>query len=56
MAERLANNFQFIDVGRHDPQKKDARLRARDFGEIYAPFRPQDAASQAHRCLGCGNP
>ena len=56
MAERLSNNFQFIDVGRRDPEKKDARLRARDFNEIYASFRPQDASSQAHRCLGCGNP
>lgn len=56
MAEHLANNFQFIDVGRRDPEKKDARLRARDFGEIYAPYRSQEAASQAHRCLSCGNP
>lgn len=56
MAERLSNNFQFIDVGRRDPEKKDARLRARDFNEIYASFRPQDASSQAHRCLSCGNP
>lgn len=56
MTERLANNFQFIDVGRHDPEKKDARLRARDFNEIYESFRPQDASSQSHRCLGCGNP
>lgn len=56
MAEHLANDFQFIDVGRRDPEKKDARLRARDFGEIYTAFRPQDAASQAHRCLSCGNP
>ena len=56
MADRLANNFQFIDVGRRDPEKKDAHLRTREFGEIYRAFRPQDAASQAHRCLGCGNP
>lgn len=56
MTQRLANNFQFIDVGRRDPEKKDARLRSCDFGEIYAAFRSQDAASQAHRCLGCGNP
>lgn len=56
MAEHLANNFQFIDVGRHDPEKKEARLRARDFNEIYESFRPLDASSQAHRCLGCGNP
>ena len=56
MANRLSNDFQFIDVGRQDPQKKDARTRSREFAEIYEPYKPQDAASQAHRCLHCGNP
>ncbi|QTF92313.1 FAD-dependent oxidoreductase [Halomonas sp. BM-2019] len=56
MANRLSNDFQFIDVGRQDPQKKDARTRSREFAEIYEPFRPQEAAGQAHRCLHCGNP
>ncbi|MCA0976020.1 FAD-dependent oxidoreductase [Halomonas denitrificans] len=56
MANRLSNDFQFIDVGRQDPQKKAARTRAREFAEIYEPFKPMDAASQAHRCLHCGNP
>ncbi len=56
MANRLSNDFQFIDVGRQDPQKKEARARAREFAEIYEPFKPQEAASQAHRCLHCGNP
>ncbi|MGR2738216.1 FAD-dependent oxidoreductase [Billgrantia sp. Q4P2] len=57
MANRLTrNDFQFIDVGRQDPQKKDARTRSREFGEIYEPFKPQEAASQSHRCLHCGNP
>jgi glutamate synthase (NADPH/NADH) small chain len=56
MANRLSNDFQFIDVGRQDPQKKDARTRSREFAEIYEPFKPQEAASQAHRCLHCGNP
>ncbi|WP_104205004.1 FAD-dependent oxidoreductase [Billgrantia saliphila] len=57
MANRLTrNDFQFIDVGRQDPQKKDARKRSREFGEIYEPFKPQEAASQSHRCLHCGNP
>ncbi|MCG6658385.1 FAD-dependent oxidoreductase [Halomonas campisalis] len=56
MANRLNNDFQFIDVGRQDPQKKDARTRSREFAEIYEPYKPQDAASQAHRCLHCGNP
>ncbi|MCB8888946.1 FAD-dependent oxidoreductase [Vreelandella malpeensis] len=56
MANRLSNDFQFIDVGRKDPQKKEAHTRAREFAEIYEPFKPTDAASQAHRCLHCGNP
>jgi glutamate synthase (NADPH) small chain len=56
MANRLSNDFQFIDVGRQDPKKKDARTRSREFGEIYEPYKPQEAASQAHRCLHCGNP
>ncbi|GAA0574510.1 FAD-dependent oxidoreductase [Halomonas salifodinae] len=56
MANRLSNDFQFIDVGRQDPQKKEARTRAKEFAEIYEPFKPQEAAGQAHRCLACGNP
>ncbi|MFD2191223.1 FAD-dependent oxidoreductase [Pistricoccus aurantiacus] len=56
MANRLSNDFQFIDVGRVDPPKKEAYKRARQFTEIYEPFKPQQAASQAHRCLECGNP
>ncbi|WP_189518390.1 FAD-dependent oxidoreductase [Kushneria pakistanensis] len=56
MAEQLSNDFQFIDVGRQDPQKKEAHLRVQEFGEIYEEFRPREAASQAHRCLHCGNP
>ncbi|MFG6177354.1 FAD-dependent oxidoreductase [Halomonas sp. THAF12] len=56
MANRLSNDFQFIDVGRQDPEKKPAVTRAKQFAEIYEPFKPQDAATQAHRCLHCGNP
>ncbi|WP_148253328.1 FAD-dependent oxidoreductase [Aidingimonas lacisalsi] len=56
MANQLNNDFQFIDVGRQDPQKKAARTRAKEFAEIYEPYKPQEAASQAHRCLHCGNP
>ncbi|WP_447553875.1 FAD-dependent oxidoreductase [Vreelandella sp. EE22] len=56
MANRLNNDFQFIDVGRKDPQKKEAHTRAKEFAEIYEPFKPTEAASQAHRCLHCGNP
>ena len=52
MAERLNNDFQFIDVGRKDPKKKLLRQRKKEFVEIYEPFKPQQSADQAHRCLG----
>ncbi|WP_341937327.1 FAD-dependent oxidoreductase [Marinimicrobium sp. C2-29] len=56
MAGRLSNNFQFIDVGRQDPAKKDMEVRQHQFVEIYEPFTQEEAASQSHRCLHCGNP
>ncbi|MCP8900743.1 FAD-dependent oxidoreductase [Gilvimarinus xylanilyticus] len=56
MAERLHNNFQFIDVGRQDPQKKDIETRKHQFVEIYEPYSKDEVAGQAHRCLECGNP
>ncbi len=56
MAERLDNNFQFLDVPRTDPDKKDIGTRRHQFVEIYQPFQPTQVASQAHRCLACGNP
>jgi glutamate synthase (NADPH/NADH) small chain len=56
MAERLHNNFQFLDVPRNDPEKKEIGVRRSQYVEIYDPFQPPQAASQAHRCLACGNP
>ena len=56
MAERLNNDFQFIDVSRQDPSKKNAESRKKQFVEIYEPFQQQQAAQQSHRCLECGNP
>ncbi len=57
MAERKPrNNFQFVEVGRADPDKKPIRKRRKDFGEIYKPFKAEQAGDQAHRCLECGNP
>lgn len=56
MAERLSNNFQFLDVGRQDPAKKDMGTRRHQFVEIYQPYTQDQAAGQAHRCLECGNP
>ncbi|CAA0078588.1 Glutamate synthase [NADPH] small chain [BD1-7 clade bacterium] len=56
MAERLNNNFQFLDVGRQDPRKKSTETRKAAFVEIYEPFEQKQSAQQAHRCLACGNP
>lgn len=56
MAERLNNNFQFVDVGRQDPSKKPAETRKKEFGEIYEPFTSEEVRDQSHRCLACGNP
>ncbi|MCW8126689.1 FAD-dependent oxidoreductase [Microbulbifer halophilus] len=56
MKERLSNDFQFIDVGRSDPPKKDIVTRTNQFVEIYRPYTEKQVANQAHRCLDCGNP
>ncbi|MDL2199909.1 FAD-dependent oxidoreductase [Halopseudomonas aestusnigri] len=56
MADRLNNDFQFIDVGREDPKKRPLRVRKTQFVEIHEQFKPEAASDQAHRCLGCGNP
>lgn len=56
MSNRLANNFQFIDVGRNDPDKKPLQSRKTDYVEIYQPFTKDQVAEQSHRCLECGNP
>ena len=56
MAERLSNNFQFLDVPRHDPKKKDIDDRKHKYEEIYYPYETREVEHQAHRCLHCGNP
>ncbi|WP_018692844.1 FAD-dependent oxidoreductase [Algicola sagamiensis] len=48
--------FQFLEVGRNDPKKKSLRSRKIDFVEIYQPYGSKQAATQAKRCLDCGNP
>ncbi|UCE89147.1 MAG: glutamate synthase subunit beta [Pseudomonadota bacterium] len=52
----MANTFQFIQVQRIDPAKKPAQERIREYREIYGSFDAGSAASQADRCLACGNP
>ena len=56
MSERLANDFQFIEVERIDPDKKALHTRKTEYVEIYEQFKPTQVAGQAHRCLECGNP
>ena len=56
MSTRLANPFQFLDVDRKDPGKKNMETRTEAFVEIYDPYTQVQAAEQSHRCLECGNP
>ncbi|MEW5249560.1 FAD-dependent oxidoreductase [Microbulbifer sp. 2201CG32-9] len=56
MTQRLNNDFQFVDLDRIDPAKKDIITRTNEFVEIYRPYSERQVASQAHRCLDCGNP
>ena len=56
MSARLNNDFQFLDVGRKDPTKKDLETRRHKFVEIYQPFAKEEVENQSHRCLACGNP
>lgn len=50
------NTFQFLEVGRVDPQKLEAKERIKKAGEIYGSFDKDSAAEQSERCLECGNP
>ncbi|MEW5007891.1 MAG: FAD-dependent oxidoreductase [Cycloclasticus sp.] len=52
----MANNFQFVDVPRIDPEKVPAEQRKQEFKEIYGEYDASQAAGQADRCLDCGNP
>lgn len=48
--------LQFLEVPRRDPHKESAEIRIKHFDEIYGSFDSADAASQAGRCIACGNP
>jgi len=52
----MPNDFQFLDVPRQDPKKTSVEVRIRSFGEIYGHYEEREAASQAERCIACGNP
>jgi len=50
------NNFQFLDSPRKDPETTEVVVRVKNYKEIYGQFDPEEAATQADRCLACGNP
>tara|TARA_B100001250_G_scaffold21493_1_gene18220 strand:+ start:2834 stop:4501 length:1668 start_codon:yes stop_codon:yes gene_type:complete len=52
----LENDFQFLEVGRYDPNKKNIKERKINFVEIYGDYNQSEASNQSHRCLDCGNP
>ena len=56
MSGRVHNNFQFIDVGRADPDKKGMGSRKTEYVEIYDPYTKAQVEEQSERCLECGNP
>ena len=52
----IENDFQFLEVGRYDPSKKNIEERKINFVEIYGDYNQPEASNQSHRCLDCGNP
>lgn len=48
--------LQFLEVPRRSPDKEAAEFRIRHYDEIYGSYDSADAASQAGRCISCGNP
>ncbi|MEZ5543052.1 MAG: FAD-dependent oxidoreductase [Pseudomonadota bacterium] len=52
----MKDPFQFLKLPRATPPELSPAARVQRFAEIHTPFRNEDAASQADRCLACGNP
>ena len=48
--------LQFLEVPRRDAEKQPVEIRIKHFDEIYGSYDGADAASQAGRCVACGNP
>ena len=48
--------LKFTEIDRQMPQKREAKARVSDFGEIYEGFADQLAKDQASRCSQCGVP
>jgi glutamate synthase (NADPH/NADH) small chain len=50
------DHFAFLESSREDPDVYPLKIRKTEFREIYKPYQPENAASQAERCIDCGNP
>ena len=48
--------LKFIGIDGEMPAKRDAKIRAEDFGEIYADYIRAKAQEQSSRCSQCGVP
>lgn len=48
--------LQFLEIPRRDPATEPVEVRIKHYGEIYGSYDGADAASQAGRCISCGNP
>lgn len=48
--------FQFLDVPRQPPRTVPVEIRVLGYGEISGDFATPQAATQAERCIDCGNP
>ena len=46
----------FTELERIEPLKRGSNERKKDFNEIYEVFRRGESASQANRCVQCGDP
>ena len=51
-----AKLFQFLDVPRQTPRTVPVAVRVLGYGEIGGDFASPQAATQAERCIDCGNP
>jgi len=52
----IRTKFEFVDLGRSEPQKHSTAARRQEFREIYDPYQQSDGEAQAERCIACGNP
>lgn len=48
--------LQFLEIPRRNPGKEAVEIRIKHFDEIYGSYDGASAASQAGRCIACGNP